>query len=132
VPVSLAAHGILPGDYLLIDQLGYYNGGGGGTHLEQMHGLFSSSDVLLGGDLLNRVPGAIDAGEDYWTIPTFNCGGEATNIAEDFGISPFVRIRVPAGAKYLFIAPDESKYEDNYNDGGYGVQVMKINMKGYR
>jgi hypothetical protein len=129
---DLAAHGILPGDWILIDQLGSYEGGGGWHNLTNMHGAFSSSDILLSGDQLNRVPGAIDAGEDIWTIPTFNCGGETTDIAEDFDIDPYVIIQVPAGARYIFLAPNESKYEDNYNDGGYGVQISKIRMKGYR
>jgi hypothetical protein len=131
-PLNLATHGIYPGDYVLIDQLGSYDGGGGWHNLVNMHGVFSSSDVLLAGDQLNRVQGAIDAGEDIYTIPTHNCGGELTDIPEDFEIYPYVRIQVPAGAKYLFVAPNESKYEDNYNDGGYGFQISKIRMKGYR
>jgi len=132
VPHDLAAHGIYPGDWILIDQLGYYDGGGGYTNQNNMHGVFSTSDVLLGGDQLNRVPGAIDAGEDIDTNPTHNCGGESTNIPEDFEIEPFIRIKVPQGAKYLFLAPNDTKYEDNYNNGGYGVQISKIRMKGYR
>ncbi len=131
-PVDLAAHGILPGDWILIDQIGSYDGGGGWHDLTNMHGVFSSSSTLLAGDQLNRVPGAIDAGEDIVTIPTFNCSGEPTDIAEDFDIDPYVIIQVPAGAKYIFMAPNESKYEDNYNTGGYGVQISKIRMKGYR
>jgi hypothetical protein len=112
--------------------MGSYNGGGGWNNLTNMHGVFSSSDVLLGGDQPHRVPDAIDAGEDIYTIPTFNCGGEATDIPEDFEIEPFLIIEVPPRAMFLFLAPNESKYEDNYNNNGYGVQVSKISMKGYR
>ncbi len=55
-----------------------------------------------------------------------------TDIAEDFQVRPFTRVKVPSGARFIFIAVDDSKYEDNYNDGGYGVQISEIRMKGYR
>jgi len=129
---DLAAHGIYPGDYILIDQLGSYDGGGGWNNQTNMHGVFSSSNVLLGGDQLHRVQGAINAGEDINTNPTHNCGGEYTDIPEDFEIEPYVIIKVPVGAKYIFLAPNDTKYEDNYNDDGYAVQITKIIMKGYR
>jgi hypothetical protein len=132
VPIDLAAHDIYPGDWIMIDAVGTYDGGGGWSGQDDMHGVFSTSSTLLAGSYLNRVPGAIDCGEDIYTDPTWNCGGESTDIPEDFQIDPFVRIRVPSGARYLFVAPEDSKYEDNHNEGRYGVQITKIRMKGYR
>jgi hypothetical protein len=86
--------------------------------------VFSSSTTLLGPTLLNRVPGAIDAGQDHTTIPT--CPGNlATDIPQDFSVSPTgVDVVIPAGATYLFLATRDCFYHDNTDpDGDFGVRL---------
>lgn len=123
---SLAGMGFQAGDYMMIDQVGHFDGGGGHTNMEGMIAVFSTTNTLLSKSRLNRVPGAIDAGEDFWTEPTFDCGGEATDIAEDFSCHPYVIIKVPTGAKYVFIAAADVKYSDNVNTEYFGVQISRI------
>jgi hypothetical protein len=51
-----------------------------------MTGVFSGSETLLTSEERERVPGAVDAGEDYETSPTHN-GGAKTDTPEDFPIA---------------------------------------------
>jgi hypothetical protein len=84
-------------------------------------GVFSASTTLLGPTLLNRVPGAIDAGQDHPTIPT--CPGNLpTDIPQDFSVNPTsVDVVIPAGAAYLFLATRDCLYRDNTDpDGDFG------------
>ncbi len=70
LPIRLVDYGIAPGDIVLLEQLGDYYNGAEGYHgneasldtLTAMIGIFSSTDELLAPNLLNRVPGALDAG----------------------------------------------------------------------
>jgi subtilisin family serine protease len=128
-PINLSQVGIYPGQYILIEEVGYYDGGGGYTHAQGTMAVFSRDDRLLDESRLNRVPGAIDAGEDDLTGATWDCDGEPTDIPQDFGCFPHVSIRVPQGAEYLFIATEDPKYSDNVNTGGFGVQITRIWME---
>lgn len=83
-------------------------------------GLFSRSSELRGIETLNRVPGAIDAGEDIENADTYE-SDKPTAIPEDFEISrrgdtQCVRqnvIAVPREAECLFIRILDSAYHDN-------------------
>ncbi len=132
-PISLEGLGIEPGDYICLDNEGYfaYTEDPNWVSYEYI-AVFSSSSTLLGGSETYRVPGAIDAGEDIWTWATNNCNGENTDIPEDFQVAgDGVIIRVPAGARYLFMCGHDSKYNDNWAPGGRcGVQISIVHVPG--
>ena len=87
-----------------------------------MIGVFSSSPTLLATDKLNRVAGAIDAGVDTVTGPTYS-GNRDTDIPQDFSIRS-LKIRIPEGARYLFVAAPDNFYSDNADpDADYAVRI---------
>jgi hypothetical protein len=121
--VRLADHGIDPGELIAIYMKGGFNNGYAET--QAAVGVFSSSNVLLDQSELNRVQGAIDAGNDYFTPATLS-GGEPTDIAEDFNCCPDVCLYVPSGANYLFVSAQDNYYVDNSDDGGdFRFQLWK-------
>jgi hypothetical protein len=110
---DLATLGFSAGEVLLIDQLGDWAFRAGLPETNTvMLGVFSSSSTILSQNNLNRVPGAIDAGLDVFSEPTFN-GALPTDIAEDFRVDPQLEIAVPAGAQFLFVGVRDSFYGDN-------------------
>jgi hypothetical protein len=123
-PINLANLGLKAGDLIRLDVLGdfSYSGGELPDEVRQMIGVFSSSATLLPGDWLKRVDHAIDAGTDIPTPPTL-VGGRDTDIAQDFSIGS-LKIRIPAGARYLFIAAPDIFYSDNADpDADYAVRI---------
>jgi len=91
--------------------------------------VFSSSSTLLNSFILNRVPGAIAAGIPFITVPTF-FGDLQTDIPQDFLVARTVNpitsvvVRVPAGAKFLFVAAHDSHYSTNQDpDSDYKVSI---------
>lgn len=124
LPISLADYGLAPGDSLLIEVEGeYFNGL---IDFDNVIAVFSSSATLLSPSQLDRVPGAIEAGNDYETETTYGCGNEPTDIPEDFTCNPEVSVAIPAGATHLFICAEDSYYEDNVDDDNdFGVNVSK-------
>ncbi len=123
-PINLANLGLEPGDLIRLDALGdfYDSRGEAPREVKQMIAVFSSSATLLPGDKLNRVAGAIDAGVDVLTAPTY-IGGRDTDIAQDFAIGS-LKIRIPADAKYLFVAPPDIFNSDNNDpDADYAVRI---------
>ncbi len=130
VPVALAPLGLLPGTSVRLRVLGDFDQGPGGDVVTDTLGVFSSSATLLGAALLHRVPDAIDAGEDFFTITTFQ-GNQATDIAEDFFLgtptSPVVTVLVPAGATHLFLCAYDHYYADNSDpDADYRVELTRV------
>jgi hypothetical protein len=114
VPLRLSEIGVSPGDRLLIEVSGeYFNGV---DDQDGVAAVFSTSPTLLDPAEIHRVPGAIDAGEDFVSSETFGCGGEPTDIPEDFYCTPSVSVIVPPGAAYIFIAVWDSYYEDNTDE----------------
>jgi hypothetical protein len=123
-PINLANLGLKPGDRIRLDALGDYSLAAGQLPEEtrEMIGVFSSSATLLPGDKLNRVAGAIDAGTDVVTAPTWH-GRRDTDITPDFAIGS-IKIRIPAGARYLFVAAPDIFSSDNTDpDADYAVRV---------
>lgn len=112
--LSLSDLGFAPGDRLLLQAVGAVDNGPGGDVYFRSIGVFSSSPVLLGNSLLNRVPGALDSdAPDFVTANTY-FGGRVTDIAEDFMYDREVRkFTVPVGAQYLFVAIHDQLYHDN-------------------
>jgi hypothetical protein len=131
VAIDLAALGILPGAEISIERLGTWatTNVWPETRSEAM-GLFSSSTTVLPGTNLNRVPGAIDAGEDVLTETTAN-GSQPTDIPEDFAIAgetPTVLI-VPNQATTLFVAVPDRFYGDNV-DADQNLLIRLTLLKG--
>lgn len=130
VAINLAANGYAPGDVIILRASGAY--GDTPTAPEafaDLLGVFSSSSTILPGSNLHRIPGAIDAGDDFTSPVTVN-GGLPTDIPEDFLISSVggnprfddhdppvnvteVCLTIPAGATHLFVSPVSTFFGDN-------------------
>ncbi len=136
INLSTLSFTVTPGDFIRLERMGDYSAGSSLPDTQTwMVGVFSSSNVLLGSSNLNRVAGAIDAGTDVTTSPTF-FGSLSTDIAQDFKISDPVGVpggissiivEVPTGAAYLFVSPNDSFFGDNTDpNGNYGVQITSV------
>jgi hypothetical protein len=132
-PIMLSDIGISAGDSIHLEMLGdWYDGHAGYSGdvssmdvVSEMIGLFSSSSILLAADVLNRVPGALDAGVPIQTWNTL-FGSLSTDIAEDFGISNTF-LTVPQGATHLFVAAHDIYYSDNSDpDGDFAVRISRV------
>jgi hypothetical protein len=90
-------------------------------------GLFSATSELRSIDNLNRVPGAINSGEDYETGETY-FGNAPTDISEDFIIKYLIgsNIEIPSGAKFLFLCCADIYYPDNA--GTIQVTITKLEL----
>lgn len=131
--IDLIAEGFTEGDNVTISYSGKLYGGAywdsddlGESNTEENYeisGLFSTSNELEPVDILNRVPGAIDFGEDIDTGETW-FQNIPTDIEEDFIIEPYTgkTIQIPSNAKYLFICKSDSFYPDN-------VGTISISLK---
>jgi hypothetical protein len=129
MPIALEPLGIAGGDRILLTRLGDWDNGPGGEEFNTLTGVFSSSAVILPGDQLKRIPGAIAAGVATNSPPTF-FGGLPTNIDEDFLIaspanpSGQICITVPKGATHLFFSVGDVLFFDNLdNDGDWKVRI---------
>jgi len=126
--VELQAGGMSPGDKILISFRGSVDVYGGSNYKEvsNLYGVFSTSADLKPINQVHRVPGAIGAGTEAWTGPTY-FGGGATDIPEDFKIAPSTGfwIEVPRNARYLFICLWDSWYSDNKGPGPIKVTIEK-------
>jgi hypothetical protein len=133
MPILLADYGIKPGDVILLDNVGsfaYTSSDPNWTGDDEI-AVFSSSAAILPGSYMHRVPGAIDAGENFRTDPTYRCGGEPTDIPEDFAVMGYgTMIQVPARAKYLFVCARDVLYFDNWAPSGrFGVQISIVKVR---
>ncbi len=126
-PINLANLGLKAGDLIRLEVLGDYSYSRGEMpdEVNAMIGVFSSSATLLPADWLKRVEGAIDAGVEIATAPTL-VGSRDTDIAQDFPIAS-QKVRIPAGAKYLFVAAPDIFYSDNVDpDADYAVRIARF------
>ena len=109
VVIALSDVGAVPGNTLHLTRIGTFadsaqlkNG-----NQTKVSGVFSSTNVVLGTNVQNRIPGAIQSGapafvtppvfQGFWIVPT--------DIPQDFLIDPGLDVVVPAGAQYLIVAP---------------------------
>lgn len=139
IVVRLSELDLEPGDPIGLKVIGTYAKGFSTVDGSEtgVLGVFSSDGAVLGGNVQHRVPGAIDAGEDYVTPLSTHveclffpiCWFVPTDIDEDFRIDSFVdgeaqelQLVVPPGAEYLILAPTDTNFEDN-TGLGFGVQI---------
>ncbi|QDU66197.1 hypothetical protein [Engelhardtia mirabilis] len=128
--VALSALGALPGQSLLMAGFGDMDNGAAGDTILSLIGLFSSDATLLGPELVQRVPGAIDAGPEFLSSPTWT-GAEPTDIPEDFritsAIQPSAIVEIPVGAAYLFLGNHDSLWFDNTDpDSDLGCRLTVV------
>lgn len=130
IPLSERAYA--PGTWITITALGDFKVGGAyNDEYVSMGGVFSSSNMLLEPGAVNRVPGAIEAGTDYITSPTW-FGAQPTDIAADFAIGlsdtqRSVTLPIPDGASWLIVGILESHYSDNTDpDGDLAVAINAV------
>jgi len=130
VAISLEARGIRPGDLVRIEEVGTYAYSGNPNLLAtDLIGVFSFSNTVLSGTNARRISGAIDAGVDRVTPRTF-FGNMLTDIPEDFDARN-AELRVPEGARYLFVSSVDSLFGDNstpHHD--YGVRISRVPTPG--
>lgn len=127
--IRLSDHDAEPGERVCGVAVGDFDTGGGS--LVRSNGgplitaVFSSDSQLLGSSHLNRVPGAIDAGDDARTPDTV-IDGLPTDIAEDFDASNAC-VTIPAGAAFVFFSAYDGFFADNVDatPGGqpFGIEV---------
>jgi hypothetical protein len=126
-PINLANLGLKAGDLIQLDALGDFSYSRGETpdDVKAMIGVFSSSATLLPADWLKRVEGAIDAGAETVTGKTM-VGERDTDIAQDFPIAS-LKVRIPARARYLFVAAPDIFYGDNVDpDADFAVRIARL------
>ncbi len=133
--MNLAASGFAPGDMLKISYavappgFSFYSCSGPflGASQFPLLGVFSSSNTLLATSASHRVPGAIDAGPDYVSLPTYY-GNQLTDIPEDFWVTPpgGFTIQIPSGVTHLFLGIGDSLYYDNC--GTIKVTIERVNQ----
>lgn len=124
VPLNLDSLGVVAGDTLsfyvtgraVIDPIS-------ATRTHDVVAVFSADGALAPGDSLRRVTGAINAGEDFVTLPT-GVDGLPTDVPEDF-FATRSSVIVPAGARRLFLAVHDGYYSDN-QDLGAGIQLILL------
>jgi hypothetical protein len=125
---DLQNNGISGGDTILISFEGTVDNYGGSDYhtLDYLIGVFSSTNQLLSVSEADRVPGAINAGDDFDTGQTW-FSDENTDIPEDFQITPSTGflILVPQNAKYLFLSMLDSWYPDNTSPSPIAVTIEK-------
>jgi hypothetical protein len=127
-PIDLWALGYRPGDTIQLTRQGEFRFSVHSLGFSTlMIGVFSASPTLLGPSVLNRVADAIEAGDDFTSMPTFDSGNlDPTDIAEDFRIfgGTGTLVTIPEGARYLFVSASDSKYNDNLDvDGDFAVTI---------
>lgn len=111
--ISLGSLGLEAGDRIRIRFTGSYEAGGQRGRVEGGLGVFSANGDLRPSFFLDRVPEAIDAGEDFESLPT-HIRNEPTDIDQDFAIDDVV-VSIPSGASFLLVGAHDSRYSDNFS-----------------
>jgi hypothetical protein len=124
--IGLSTLSIVPGNILRLELVGDFDCGGPCVDDRiAMIGMFSASSTLLSPNQPDRVPDAIEAGQDFATSPT-HFGSLPTDIPEDFLIVDTI-IVAPVAATQLFITAHDSLYNDNSDpDGDFAVRVTVL------
>lgn len=125
--LNLGALGFASGDLMVLTQMGDFDCSFGncGDSTVGMVGVFSANTLLASGDQLNRVLGAIDAGQDIDALNATLFGNLPMDIPEDFLIHDNgVVIPVPFGAQYLFVSSYDIFWGDNRDpDGDFALSI---------
>ncbi len=129
-PIDLQAYDFSPGDQVVLEVVGFFKQSlTGSDNVSTTLGVFSSSPTLLASTNLNRVPGAVapNFADNVWTVTTSHRFVGNNDIAQDFQIgNNYAVLTIPAGARYLFLAPGTDFYSDATDpDGDYGVHLYK-------
>jgi hypothetical protein len=128
IAIDLSALGLQAGDPILLERLNGYLPAPSLPASGATIGVFSSSNVLAAPAVPQRVLGAIDAGTDVASFPTFN-GTLPTDIPEDFAIAGVgiggTPITIPSGAQFLFVSPNDSFFGDNISLA-YAVRITLL------
>jgi probable HAF family extracellular repeat protein len=119
--------GLAPGDQILLTEQGAFaQSSGWPFDTTTISAVFSRSNTFLNRSNTHRIPDAIKAGGGWVSPETWN-SRVWTNIEEDFAITPNgVKVVIPTGAQYLFVASDDSFYRDNNTKTGVKLIVSKI------
>ncbi len=124
IAINLANLGLEPSDQIHLSSLGEYDfkpSSGDRTVNSRLLAVFSGSDRLESENQQNRVPDAIDVGENFNT----NSLLENSNIEEDFLVDGNV-IEIPEGATHLFLSAYDGTFKDNIDpDGDYKLRIMR-------
>ena len=130
--LSLAALGLVPGQWLRIETTGAFRYINGCTDTyRSLCGVFSASSTLLATNVQQRVPGAIAAGPTFQGGSTYS-GNLPMDIPQDFFISRQlwdngIQVEIPNGATHLFLGVHDSLYNDNVDpNGDYGIIVTQL------
>ncbi len=126
--IDLDAEGLSDAKWISINYHGEVFLSYGKKHVNdeiRLIGLFSATSELKSIENLNRVPEAINSGEDYKTGETY-FGNVPTDISEDFIIKYLIgsNIEIPSGAKFLFLCCADIYYPDNA--GTIQVTITKL------
>jgi len=96
----------------------------------KVSGVFSSTNVVLGTNVQDRIPGALQSAAPAFKTPPVLQGFfiVQTDIPQDFLIDPGLDVVVPAGAKYLIVAPFSPDLTWGDNSGfSLGVALKVLN-----
>jgi hypothetical protein len=124
--IDLSSLGFVPGDQIRLERVGDYSVQINTAESSMaMNAVFSSTNVLLGPQSRNRVPGSINVGLNFVTIPTIANGLE-TDIPDDFFVGNLT-VRIPVGGRYLFVGtPDPYSGDNGDIDGNFAIRVSSV------
>ncbi|MEO8577637.1 MAG: hypothetical protein ABI556_13085 [Gemmatimonadales bacterium] len=128
VIVNLVPFLVRPGDQLKLELLGEIKYGPAmqDDGLGALIAVFSSTSEILPQSARARVPGAISAGLSVLSNPTFN-GNADTDIPEDFLVTRSMVVKIPPGARYLFLGVRDVFINDNTDpNGNFGVRISSV------
>jgi hypothetical protein len=127
VAIDLGALGFLPGMTIQLSVIGEYRAAVADTdRRSELVAVFSNGPTLLARNQPNRVPGALETGFDVKTLVTFP-GRLATDLRQDFLVTPAIRVKIPVGASHLFVSPNDDFFGDNSDDNGnFAVRIAEI------
>jgi hypothetical protein len=115
--IPISALGLTAGQWVSIATVGAYSDENGPDTSRNLACVFSSNSILAANapTLVNRVPGALPAGPNARTNPTYWGGSLATDIPQDFwvarnGWTNGTLVQVPAGATHLFLTVADPTY----------------------
>lgn len=114
--VPLEEAGVRSGQWIRLVREGLWSEGTGQRY-GHLLGVFSASDSLGPRDERYRVPGALAVEGVRRSTDRNPLRGWPTDIPQDFGFGgpgqDSVRVRVPEGARYLFLGVDDVRVGDN-------------------